>query len=166
MKFGMNLRRIFAGLILALLLSASSLGAACDVSCAFASMNSDCHSEHAGNEASASSSMDMSGMAMPGMTMPEIGGGRDQQTISAISGTMAHHITIGEMGSCEKQACDSSSANTARTNSSSDRHFHLNAAATETYRANDAQSVFRGARDDLASFRPPDKNSLHLNLRV
>ena len=44
---GMMIRRIFAGSIVALLLSVSSLAAACDLSCAFASMNSDCHSQQA-----------------------------------------------------------------------------------------------------------------------
>jgi hypothetical protein len=159
----MILRRILVGLILALLLSASSLGAACDLSCAFDSMNSDCHSERAEPNSSAAGSMTMAGMQMPGMTMQEMGGGQDQQ---AISETMPHQTFIGEMGPCERQACDNSSAISAKRNGLGDSHFHLILAVTETLRADEAQALFRGARHDIASFRPHNRDSFQLNLRV
>jgi hypothetical protein len=163
MKFKMILKRILAGSILALLLSASSLGAACDLSCAFASMNSDCHSEHAQTNSSAAGNMTMAGMEMAGMAMQDMGGGQDQQ---AISETMPHHTSIGEMGPCERHACDNPSAVSAKMNGLGDTHFHLILAVTETLRADDAQALFRGARDDLASFPPHNRNSFQLNLRV
>ncbi len=162
----MLLRRILVGSILALLLSASSLGAACDLSCAFASMNSDCHSEFAEANSSAASSMAMAGMEMAGMTTQEMGGSQDQQAISAISETMPHQTFIGEMGPCERQSCDNSSAVSARVNGLGYTHFHLILAVTETLRADDAQALFRGARDDFASFRPHNRNSFQLNLRI
>ena len=166
MTFKMILRRILVGSMLALLLSASSLGAACDLSCAFASMNSDCHSERAGTNSSAAGGMTMPGMEMAGMTMQEMGGGQDQQTISAISETMPHQTFIGEMGPCERQSCDNSSTVSAKVNGLGDTHFHLILAVTESLRADDAQALFRGARDDFASFRPHNRNSFQLSLRV
>ncbi len=167
MKFRMILRRIFAGLVLALLLSASSLGAACDLSCAFASMNSDCHSARAASDASASSSTDMSGMAMAaGMIMPEMGGSQDQQAIPAISVPKPQHVTIGKMGPCEKQACDGNSAVSARMNGSNNSHFHLNPAVARTPRVVDAQTLFRCAREDVANDHLKDETPLRLSLRI
>jgi hypothetical protein len=110
--------------------------------------------------------MKMDGMDMAGMIMPDVGGGQDQLAISAISETMAHHTSIGEMGPCEKQACESSSAVSSKTNGSGDSNFHLIPAITEAHIAIDAQSVFHGARDDIDSIHPRNRNSLQLNLRV
>jgi len=166
MKIGMIPRRIFAGSILALLLSASSLGAACDVSCAFASMSSDCHSEHAETNPSTAGGMKMGGMEMAGMTMPAMDGSQDQQAIPAISETMAHHTSIGEMGPCEKQACDSASAVSAKTNGSIHSNFHTIPAAIEFPHKGLAPPNFHTAREDVASCRPRYRNSLQLILRV
>jgi hypothetical protein len=162
----MILKRIFACSILTLLLSASSLGAACDVSCAFASMSSDCHSEQDSNQATASGGMNMAGMAMVGMTMPEMGGGQDQQSNFSISGTMARHISIGEMGPCEKQACDSSSAVSANTYRSAHANFHSIPAAIEPPHATTAPPHFQDTRGDTASYLSGNRNSFQLNLRV
>ncbi len=166
MKFRMLLRRIFAGSILTLLLSASSLGAACDVSCAFASMNSDCHSQRAGDEASASGGMNMPGMAMPGMDLPEMGGGQDQQAIPAISETRVPHPAIGEMGPCETQTCDSGSVGPAKSNGSGTLGFHSIAAAIGIPRIASALPHFQDSQGDTASFLPRNRSSLQLNLRV
>ena len=81
----MMIRRIFTGSIVVLLLSASSFAAACDVSCAFAAMNSDCHSEQTKSQDMAPGGMKMDGMAMAGMTMPGMANGENQQAIPAIS---------------------------------------------------------------------------------
>jgi hypothetical protein len=163
----MILRRIFSGLILALLLSASSLGAACDLSCAFASMNSDCHSARADGESSKSGGMNMAGMDMAaGMTMPQMGGSQDQQGIPAISETSPLHASIGEMGPCEKQACDGSSAIFARMNGSSDSQFHLIPAVARTPRVVHARTLFRGARDNVANDPLREETPLRLSLRI
>ncbi|HEY2647123.1 MAG TPA: hypothetical protein VGI34_09115 [Candidatus Acidoferrales bacterium] len=162
----MILRRIFACSVLALLLSATSLGAACDVSCAFASMSADCHSQQSATELDASGAIKMDGMEMAGMEMPDMDGDLGHQAVSTISETMRHHASIGEMGPCEKHACDSSSAVSAKTNGSSDTHFHIALAVTGTSQADYAQTLFRGARDDIASNRPHRRNSFLQNLRV
>ena len=162
----MMIRRIFAGSIVALLLSVSSLAAACDVSCAFASMNSDCHSEQTESRESAPGGMKMDGMAMAGMTMPEMAGGEDQQTVSAATRANIGHASIGEMGPCEKQTCDNSSAVSAKTSRSGDSHFHSILAVTETPRADIAPLFFHDARDDVASHCPSDGSPLQLSLRI
>jgi hypothetical protein len=163
---GMMIRRIFAGSIVALLLSATSLAAACDVSCAFASMSSDCHAKQTESQDSAPGSMTMDGMAMAGMTMLEMANGEDQQAAAAISRSKASHPSIGEMGPCERQACDNGSAIFAKTTRSSDSHFHSISAVAETPRANGVLTLFRDARDDIATYQVRDGNPLHLSLRI
>src|ERR1700674_4609123 len=102
------IRRIFAGSIVAILLSASSMAAACDLSCGFASMKSDCHARQAEPQDSSSGDMNMSGMSMAGMTMPEMSShdSIDQQMVSAPSRTMPVHAAVVDMGACERQSCD------------------------------------------------------------
>jgi hypothetical protein len=171
MKIEMNFRRILAGLILALLVSASSLGAACDLSCAFTSTNSDCHSQPAGEQTFTSGGMKMDGMAMAGMdmagmTMPERGGGQDQQAIPAMSQSKTPHPSIGNMGPCEKQSCNDGSAAFARTNGSINPNFHSIPAAIATPRAVLAPPPFHDSREDIAFCRPRNRSSLQLSLRI
>ena len=164
----MMIRRIFGGSIVALLLTMSPLAAAFDLSCAFASMNSDCHSQGSELQDSASGGMKMDGigMAMDGMTMPEMAPSEDQLAVSALSRTNASHPSIGEMGPCEKQSCDNNSAVNAKTTRSVDSHFHSILAVAETPRAGDALALFHDARDDIARHRHRDENPLHLSLRI
>jgi hypothetical protein len=162
---GMMIRRIFAGSVAALLLSVTSLAAACDVSCAFASMRSDCHAQQTESQASAPGGMTMDGMAMAGMTMPEMDSGADQQTVSAISQSKASHPSVGEMRLCERQACDNGSAIFARTTRSGDSQFHSIIAVAQTPRADDARTLLHDARDDIATNHVHDGIPLHLSLR-
>ncbi len=162
----MTIRRIFAGSIVALLLSVSSFTAACDLSCAFASMNSDCHSAQTESQDSAVGGMKMDGMEMAGMTMPETAGGEGQQAVSAAALPNVAHPSIGEMGPCEKQNCDNGSAVSAKTTRSVDSHSHSLLAVAETPRADDALTIFHDARDDVASFPIRDASPLQLSLRI
>jgi hypothetical protein len=162
----MMIRRIFAGSIVALLLSVTSLAAACDVSCAFASMSSDCHAKQTGSQDSAPSGMTMDGMAMPGMTMPEMATGEVQQGVSAISRSKASHPSVGEMGPCERQACDNGSAIFAKTTRSGDSQFHSILATTETLHAGGAFTLVHDARDDIAAYQVRNGSPLLLSLRI
>ena len=162
----MMIRRTFAGSIVALLLSVSPLAAACDLSCAFAAMKSDCHSQQTESQDLTSGGMKMDGMAMAGMTMPETAQSEDQPAVSAVSQTKAIHPSIGEMGPCERQACDSSSAVSAKSSRSADSHLYSIPAVTDTSRASNALSLFHGARDSIATFHVRDGSPLHLSLRV
>jgi hypothetical protein len=163
---GMMIRRIFAGSIAALLLSVTSLAAACDVSCAFAAMSSDCHAKQTESQDLTSGGMTMDGMAMAGMTMPEMANGEDQQVAPAISRSNASHASIGEMGPCERQACDNGSAIFAKTTRSGDSQFHSILAVAETPRANGVLTLFRDARYDIATYQVRAGNPFHLSLRI
>jgi hypothetical protein len=162
----MMIKRIFAGSIVALLLSMTSLAAACDVSCAFASMSSDCHSQQTESQDSPPDGMTMDGMARDGMTMPEMAGGEDQQSVAAVQGSTASHPVIGEMGPCEKQACYDGFAVSAKTARFVDSQLHSITAISESPRADIAPPFFHDARDDIAHYRPSDGSPLLLSLRI
>jgi hypothetical protein len=162
----MLIRRILAGSIVALLLSVSSLAAACDLSCAFPSMSADCHLEQAEQQNPSSGAMKMDGMAMAGMMMPEISQSEAQKTVSAISQTSPSHPSIGEMGPCEKQSCDSDTPVSVKMTRSIDAQFHSILANTETPFANCAPTLVHDARDDIAQYLPSDGSPLHISLRV
>jgi hypothetical protein len=155
------IKRIFAGSIVALLLSVASLAAACDLSCAFASMNSDCHSEKTESQNSAAGGMDMAGMAMP-----DVAGGEGQQAVSAGAPGSVAHPSISEMGPCQKQACDNGFAVSAKTTRSVDSHSHSPLAVTETSRADEVPTRFHEARDGIATFHILDGSPPHLDLRL
>lgn len=162
----MIVRRMFAGSIVALLLSVSPFAAACDVSCAFTATSSDCHSQQTESQDLAPADMKMDGMAMAGMTMPGMAKGEDQQAVPAISRLKASHPSIGEMGPCERQACDNGSAVFAKTIRSGDSHFHSILAIAGTPRADGALTLIRGARDEIATHQVRDGSPLHLRLRI
>ena len=153
--------------MVAVLLSVSALAAACDVSCAFASMSSDCHSEQTVSQDTAPGGMKMDGMTMAGMTMPEMADRQDQPSVAAILQAKAgHHPVLGEMGPCEGQGCDNNSAVSAKSSRSGSSHFHSLSAATESPRADDVFPFIRGARDATAPDDVRDASPLHLGLRI
>lgn len=158
--------RIFAGSMGALLLSVTSLAAACDVSCAFASMSSDCHAKQTESQDMAPGGMTMGGMAMAGMTMQEMTNSEGQPAVPAISRLKVGHPSIGEMGPCERQSCDNGSAIFAKTTRSGDSHFHSILAFAETPRADGVLTLVRDARDNLETYRLRDANPLPLSLRI
>lgn len=162
----MMIKRILAVSIVAILLSVSSLAAACDLSCTFASMKSDCHSQKNDTRDSMAGGMNMDGMAMAGMTMPEMDGGEAPLMLSPISRTRTGHPSIGEMGPCERQTCGNSSADSAKTSRSPDSHFNSVSAITETLHTNFASPLIHDARDDVGTSPVRDRSFLHLSLRI
>jgi hypothetical protein len=162
----MILGRIVAGSIVALLLSVCSLSAACDVSCAFGSMKSDCHSDQTESPDKMPGGMTMIGMAMAGMAMRDMPNSDDPPAASAISRAKTTHPSIGEMGPCERQSCDNGSAVTAQANRFGLSHFHSIVAVTETSRHDDAMLLFHDARDSIATHRARDGSPAHPSLRI
>jgi hypothetical protein len=160
------IRRIFAGSIVAVLLTVPSLAAACDLSCAFASMKSDCHAQQANPLDASSGDVNSNGMNMAGMTMPDMPNGEDHQGVSTISRAKAAHPSIGEMGPCERQSCDISSTISARTTRIVDAHFHSVLSVVETPRADRARTLCHDARDDIAKYGVRIGSPLHLSLRI
>lgn len=162
----MKIKRIFAGSIVVVLLFASSLAAACDLSCAFALMSSDCHSHQAESQGSESGTMTVDVMEMAGMTMPEMAYGETVHVISAISQSNGSHPSIGEMGPCEKQACDNGTAVSVKTARSVNSQIHSITAVPEIPRAHQGLCSFRDARDAIATQLVLDESPLHSSLRI
>ena len=156
----MMFRRIFAGWIVALLLPASGLAAACDVSCAFAVLNSDCNSKPAVAKAAMPGGMKMDGMAMAGMNMPDSAGGEDQQSTSELVESKASHPQIGEMGPCERKSCWSDSAISAGPACSNNWQLLRVFASAGTSPTDIFLSPFHDARDALLT--PPAFAATHL----
>jgi hypothetical protein len=166
MEIGMMVKRIIAGSIVTLLLSVSSLAAACDLSCAFAGADSDCHSQETPFQDSANAGMKMDGMDMAGMTMPDTSKGETQQPDSAISSPTPGHPAIGEMGACEKQPCYDGPAISAKTARFVDSQIHSLVAFIEAPGAEVSLPFLYEARDDIALYRRLDVNPLQLTLRI
>lgn len=164
----MMMRRIFAGSIVALLLAVSSFAAACDLSCAFAPMKSDCHAQQTESQNSAFDSVKMDGMAMDGMTMPDMSGGDSlsQQIGFAPSRTMPIHATVVDMGTCERQSCSQAPVVTVKANHpAAARYFAVCAPAGSPQIAR-LQTVSHDARDDSARCGQDVHRSLSVSLRV
>lgn len=162
---GMTIRRIFASSIAAVLLLVTPLAVACDLSCAFSFMESDCHATQTRSGVTASAGMSMDGMEMSGMDMPETPSQMAQSPDSVVSPGHAAHPSIGDMGPCEKQACDSSAVAT-KSSRSGDSHFQVLLVATRTHGAEVAPVLFRSARDEVTTRFSYSGPSLRLNLRI
>jgi hypothetical protein len=162
----MMIRRTLASSIVGLLLAVSPLAAACELSCAFSSMKSDCHSAQSDSQVLSSAGMKTDGMSMAGMDMPEAPGEMGQPADSAISRAHAAHPSMGDMGPCEKQACDGGSAVTAKSSRFGDSHFQIVFVATRTPRADVTPILFRIARDEITPQFSAAGSPLHLNLRI
>jgi len=162
----MRIKRIFAGSIVALLLSVSPLAAACDLSCAFARADSDCHLQKLKTQDPASGGMKMDGMAMDGMSMSEMAATADPRESFTISREDGNHPSIGEMGTCERHNCDSGSAVSARSRRSVASSPHVILPVTRTSRARDTRMPFHHARDNVAMHPIRGGNPLPLNLRI
>jgi hypothetical protein len=167
-KEGMVIRRIFASSIVVLLLLVTPLAVACDLSCAFSSLVSDCHAAQTAVQTPASGEMNMDGMDMAGMDMPKTPGEMGRPAGPVVSRTHEVHPSIGDMGPCEKQACDGSSAVSANAKKSSFRDLHVPVVlvAAETHPADAAPALFRIARDEITQQSSAGAGPLHLNLRV
>lgn len=165
----MKIRRILASSITGLLLLFTPLAVACDLSCAFSSMESDCHSGRAAvSQGSDSSGMNMAGMEMAGMDMSMMAVEMGQAGDSAIASAQAAHPAIGDMGPCEKQVCDSRATISTYGSKSGfgNLHFRVLVAIPGARLANARPALFRIARDETTQPNGADGISLHLNLRI
>jgi len=157
------MKRIFVGCLVGMLLSASSLAVACDLSCGFAQLQSDCHSAQMSSEESMPTGMAMDGMAMPGTNNADSGG---QQLVSALSHSETRHVVVGEMGPCERQSCDPASAIAARATHSSARQLHTGLAVAGLSRAESQEIAFHDGRDDLAALSLVVHSPFSISLRI
>ena len=154
---------MFAISIVALLLSVSSMAAACDLSCAFASMTSDCHARKIESQNSLSGDMKMDGMAMPETSS---GDSINQPIVSGPPRTMPIHAVIADMGACERQSCDQTPALTVKANRHATAKSYAACAPTGFPRMAGVQTVFHDARGDLARHRQVVHGPLSVSLRI
>ncbi len=165
----MTIRRILAGSILALLLTMCPLAAACDLSCAFASMTSDCHAQQTETQNSPSGNMKMDGMeGMGGMNMPGMSGSdsRNQPMASGPSRPMPIHAAVADIGSCERQSCDPAPVVAFKGSHAAAAKSGAIRALTGFPHIASLQTATRDARDSLDCHDRVAHRLLNVSLRV
>jgi hypothetical protein len=163
------MRRIFAGSLTAALLCVSSWAASCDLSCGFAFIQRDCHSQPTEAQDLAPNSMKMDGMPMTAMAMPDLGrgSGENQQAASGVSRRMVGHPSLAAMGPCERQSCDQIPAVSNQETHTNTPRIHLYVAGAQTSRnINGFQAVFRGSDHPIALLSFDDHSPLSFSLRI
>ena len=163
---GTMLKRAFASSLVGLLLSVSALAAACDIRCSFPSSKSDCHSRQTAYPNPSSDEMNMSAMDMAGMAMPATARAGTPQSVSAIRNETSSHPSIGEMGPCERQACDENSFVSAKRNLFKAPRFNFVAPLQAIRPATGVSAHAHDARDDVASFPLRDASPPNRSLRI
>jgi hypothetical protein len=162
----MNVKRIIICALVALIFSAASVNVACDVSCSFAPLTSDCHSAKMENQSSNSSEMNMEGMDMPGMTMPQMGASESDQKVTANSRAMAAHSSIGVMGICEKQSCGGDTPALNIASRDFDSQFHIALTITGLPLVSKSSASSHDARDGIRNIKIRVTNHKRLSLRI
>lgn len=164
----MALRRLLAGIVLTMLLSATSAGAACEISCGFAQGGSDCHSPMAlsGSADQSASQMDGMDMSMSAMQLPDDSNNDGMATIPALGPLQAGHLAIDEMGPCERQSCDERSVASVRPAYSFIQQLHANTFVVKMPQIAPTTAFFHDARDDVSFHRARDASSPVIILRI
>jgi hypothetical protein len=165
MVLATRMKRIFAFSLTALMLSVSSLTAACDLSCGFASSWADCHTTWTEALDSAPDAASMDGMAMPGMVMVEAVS-TDQEAVSYTTQGIPDHVGLVDMSMCERQSCDQAQASAAQANRLTASHFDSIFTMAGYLRVVNYPTNFRNARDDVAAYRAWIHDSLGVSLRI
>jgi hypothetical protein len=158
-----EIKRIFAGSLAALLLCVSSLAAACDLSCGFALFQSDCHSQQMAAEESRPAEMTMAGMTMPEMAEA---GSADQQMTSSAPLAMRVHAVLVDMGACERQPCDQAQALASKINYPAAAQFETISTFAGFSHMDSFRAAFHEARDDIAPLSPVVHTPLDVSLRI
>lgn len=166
----MNMKRMIAGSIAALLLAVTSMAAACDLSCAFAMASSDCHASESTTASAGSgdamAGMGMGGMDMSGMAMPAVSDSATPPSTSDMSPAKAAHPSIGDMGPCERQSCDKGSFVFVNAGRSAAHVAQAAPPALPVSSLAAGRPVFGDVRYDAAPTSPFRTVSLNLILRI
>jgi len=149
--------------MIALLLLASSLAAACDLSCGFALFRSDCHSPEMAAMDSGASDMTMAGMTMAAMADDS---STNQRMVSPAPQGMPAHPVFADMGACERQFCDQAQALASKADHSTPAQFDTISIDAESPSMESLQAVFHESRDDIFLFSPFVDSSLDVSLRI
>jgi hypothetical protein len=164
----MKFRRIFTGSLTALLFCATSWASACDLSCGFESLLSNCHLSQPEARDSMPGGIKMDA-AMEGMSMAPMGdgGAEDQQSLSVASPGMVGHAAIDAMGPCGRQSCglEITAAAGATHHPPSPSSVSLEFAGT-TKLVSGLQSLFRSPQNENFAFGTHERSPLSISLRV
>jgi hypothetical protein len=160
------MKRILASSIVALLLSLTALGAACELSCGFASDRSGCHTQHAQASDSAPTTMKIDNMDMSGMAMPDVADSTDQEMFSSPLQAPPAHADLIDMNVCERQPCDQAQATAGRANPVAATHCGGSWAAAGSSYSNLLASNVHDARDDVAPRGLKIHSPLTISLRI
>jgi hypothetical protein len=158
----MAIRRIFAGTLAALLLCVPAIATACDLSCGFSQLASDCHSAQITGHDSASPDVAMGGMSMPNMDDDR---SPDRQEVSSAQQAMPIHGVLVDMGECTRHSCDQAQWIVSNTNQCAPR-FRVISRTPEFPSMESLRIAFHDARDDIATLSSPADGALHTNLRI
>jgi hypothetical protein len=156
-------RRIFAGILAALLLCVSSLAAACDLSCGFALFRSDCHSPQMAAEESQRPEMAMAGMAMPEMAGDS---STNQPMLSSAPKSMPGHAVLAEMGACMRQSCDQAQTLASKANHSTAGQFETVSTVSSFSHMENLRAAFHEVRGGIAPHLPRVQTQLDVSLRI
>ena len=159
---GVKIRRILAGILVALVLCVSSVAAACDLSCGFAAFQPDCHSSMAAAD-SASADMTMAGMTM---TQAAVGGPVNAPAALSAPQSMPAHAALVEMGACARQSCDQAPVLAARSNHSTATQFEKTMPLAADCLAGPRSISFHVARDDVSAPDRALRPLLDVSLRI
>ena len=157
------MKRILATCAVVLLLSASSLAIACDLSCGFAQLQSDCHASRTSAEESMPAGMAMDGMSMPGMNDSNSG---NQGIAFRQPRSESQHALIGDIGPCEREICDQSPTVAAKGNHNGAARFDTILEAPGLSHLDRYEAIFHDARDHLELFSPLVQTPLNISLRI
>jgi hypothetical protein len=161
-------RQILSSSMVVLMLCASALGAACDLSCGFAPDRSDCHTQQAQTQDSAPTTMKMGNIDMPGMAMPGMASSSstDREMVSNRSQGMPAHAALVEMNTCARQSCDQAQTSAGQANRFAATHCDVISGIVGFSYSNTLQATFRDARDDVAPRNPEIQRPLSISLRI
>ena len=167
----LKMKRVFAGSMVALMLSVSAFAASCDLSCGFASSRSDCHTQNTQVQPSVTADvnmdMPMAGMQMPGMPAT----GTRNQTASQISvfemsREIPHHASFVDIGACERQSCSEDQAVAARVNPSTMSHCDVTWAVAHSCYVDRFPATFHDGGDDISQGVRESHSPPVLTLRI
>jgi hypothetical protein len=165
MAFAARMKHVFAFSLIMLMLSVSSLAAACDLSCGFASSWADCHTAWKEAQDSTPDAASMGVMGMPGMVMASTVSA-DQETVSNAPQGLLEHAGLVDMSTCERQSCDQAQASAAQANRLTASHYDSILTIAGFPRVDNSQTSFRHARDDVASNRAHIRGPFGVSLRI
>lgn len=161
------MRTIFTMSMAALLLCATALATACDLSCALAVSHGNCQLRHpvAPDSTSTQMAMDgtMAGMDMSGMR--DANSANPSLTSRASRGELCH-ARLADMGMCKRQSCEQLQALTVSESFSTAKQSTTTSAPNAHLGIESLRGSVQHPREGTARPRPEISGPLNANLRI